>query len=129
MTLARICKHGHQSVLLKVQTDRHNRPKWRRGAIAVFYDAREREIGIETYIPRQGWTTLSTFFFEMQDGDQLGARALGDGTVMAYVNGDLIGTSDAGPFFVGKDGFIGLWFTCVGFPGAILDDFATSSNP
>jgi len=127
VTLTQVCKVGWQSILLKVQSNRRGNPKWWRNAIAVFYDAFERKVGVETFIRKQGWTLLDSFNAEMQDGDQLGARALGNGAVEVYVNGVLIGTADAGPFFVDKDGFIGLWSTCFS-PGAVFDDFGSSSN-
>jgi len=128
ITLTQVCKAGWQSMLLKVQSNRRGNPKWWRGAIAVFYDAFESKVGVETFIRKQGWTLLDFFNVEMQDGDQLGARALDDGTVEVYVNGYLVGTTDAGPFFVGKGGFIGLWSICCS-PYAIFDDFGSSNNP
>jgi hypothetical protein len=105
----------HQSLLLKVQGI------WQQGAIAVFYRATEGIIGIETYVPGQGWHTLATFPMTLRDGDQLGARALADGMVEAYVNGRLVGEANAGSFFVGKGGRIGLWF--IVSADAMLDDF------
>jgi hypothetical protein len=57
----------------------------------------------------------------LQDGDQLGGRAEADGTVRAFVNGVEIGSVDAGGFFVGKGGRIGMWFKNAA--DAVLDDF------
>ena len=117
----------HQSLLLKVQENSRGQATWRRGAIAVFYNATEGKVGIETFVPRRGWTTLATFPIILQDGDQLGGRALADGTVEAYVNGQWIGEANAGDFFVGKGGRIGLWF--IAADDAVLDDFGGGSLP
>ena len=57
----------------------------------------------------------------LQDGDQLGGRAEADGTVRAFVDGVEIGSVDAGSFFVGKGGRLGMWFTDA--EDAVLDDF------
>ena len=64
------------------------------------------------------------FDVALSDGDQLGGRALEDGTVEVYVNGILIGEADAGPFFAGNGGSIGLQFVSPVQPYALLDDFA-----
>jgi hypothetical protein len=122
VTLARVDPAGqHQSLLLKVQDNDLGQPTWRRGAIAVFYRATEGIIGIETYVPGRGWHTLATFPMTLRDGDQLGARALADGTVEAYVNGRFVGEANAGSFFAGKGGRIGLWFIVAA--DVLLDDF------
>jgi hypothetical protein len=118
ITLPRVDPKGqHQSVMLKMQGT-----SWRSGSIFVFYNAVTKKIGIETYVPNKGWTTLATFDATLQDGDQLGGRAEADGTVRAFVNGVEIGTANAGSFFVGKGGRIGLWFIVAA--DAVLDDFA-----
>lgn len=108
----------HHSLLLKVQGQM---PEWRKGAIAVYYDAFEGKVGIKTFVPRQGWTPLATFDATLRDGDQLGGRALAGGRVQVYVNSVLIGEADAGTFFAGKGGRLGLWF--VEAHEAVLDDF------
>jgi uncharacterized repeat protein (TIGR01451 family) len=118
VTLTTVDPYGfHQSLLLKIQGS-----GWSAGAVAVYYHALDGEIGIETYRPDEGWTTLATFDAVLQDGDVLGARALADGTVQAFVNGLLIGEADAGSFFAGKGGRVGLWFIVAA--DTVLDDFS-----
>ena len=106
-------------MLLKTQNRR-----WRRGTIAVYYDAQEKEVGIETYVRRQGWTTLATVPMQLSAGDVLTGHALHDGTVRAFINGVLVGTADASPFFVDKGGYIVLWFISPSPQHAMVDDFA-----
>jgi hypothetical protein len=125
VTINRIDPKGHHGILLKVQPNRRGRATWKRGVIGVSYSNYEQprnKVKIETYIPGQGWIDEAVFPYEMQDGDQLAGRALPDGTVEAYVNGVLVGTADAGPFFADKGGSIGLWFLSGNYDG-ILDDF------
>jgi hypothetical protein len=122
VTLVNVDSNGfHQSLLLKVQDNAQGRGDWRRGAIAVFYRATEHKMGIESYVPGRGWHTLATFPMTLRDGDQLGARALADGRVEAYLNGQFVGEASAGSFFAGKGGRIGLWFIVAA--DALLDDF------
>ncbi len=124
VTLTQIDAKGHHGILLKVQGDPAN---WKWGVIGVSYSNYEKprnQIKVETYVPKQGWRTLALFDVPLRHGDRLGARALADGTVEAYVNGVKVGEADAGPFFVDKGGFIGLWFISPSSPHAILDDFA-----
>jgi len=121
-TLAHVNPTGlEQGLLLKVQDKANNPESWRKGAISVFYSAKEGKIGIKSCVPRQGWKTLAMLDATLQDGDQLGGRAGADGMVRAFVNGVEIGSVDAGSFFVGKGGRIGLWFTDA--EDAVLDDF------
>lgn len=126
--IVNIYKHG---ILLKVQGAT---PNWMTGAILVFYNDTAQRVGVRTYVPGQGWTFLALYSVPLSDGDQLGAAARDDGTVEVYVDGTLIGTADAGPFFVGTGGSIGLWFSSAsadvrsaralrGQPNARLDDF------
>ncbi len=116
VTLAQVDSAGlHQSLLLKVQGN-----DWERGAIAVGYSA--GSIVVETYVPRQGWTTVGSFSATLRAGQRLGAVALADGSVRVFVDGVLLGSSNAGSFFAGKGGRIGLWFSNAG--EAVLDDFS-----
>jgi uncharacterized repeat protein (TIGR01451 family) len=110
----------HQSLLLKARDG-----DWRQGALAVFYNAVTRRIGIESYRPGQGWLLLASYDYVLRDGDRLGGRALADGSVRAYVNGELIGQVDAGSFFAGQGGHVGLWFIVAA--DAVLDDFGGGS--
>ena len=124
ITLKRVDNNGHQTVILKVQSDDDDddHPEWEEGVIAVFYNTEgSNMVGVETYIPDEGWNTLGTWSMDLQDGDQLAGVALADGTIEAYVNGVLIGSVNS-PFFAEKGGHIGIWF--IGNQHAILDDFA-----
>ncbi len=58
----------------------------------------------------------------LSSGDQIGGRALAEGTVKVLVNGVVAGSANA-PFFAGKGGNIGMWFISPDWPHAILDDF------
>jgi predicted extracellular nuclease len=101
-----------QGLLLKVRA-RVNRIdhgyQLEAGAIAVSYDARGQRLVVESYRFGQGWTTLATFDGALPEGSLLSARALADGTVRVYVNCALVGTADAGSFFAGQGGGIGLY--------------------
>lgn len=112
---------GEQALLLKVQGEGNN-PDYRQGAIKVVYDANARVVRVETIEPGQNsWTVRSSFAATLHDGDQLGARALADGQVAVFLNGQQVGAADAGSFFVNKRGRIGLWFRDAS--DAVLDDF------
>ena len=107
-------------------------PNWTKGVIEVLYDARQRAVRVETYNPRKGaWTIYFNTFVQFQNGDQLGARAMADGTVRVYRNCVLLSVTDTktrdGNFFVNKGGRSGLWFIEAG--GAWLDDFGGGSVP
>lgn len=117
ITFAKVDPKGqHQSLLLKAQGNSYTG-----GTIAVFYNALTGKIGVETYVPRQGWKTVAQFARTLVDGDRLSARALADGSVRVYVNEALVGEANAGAFFAGKGGRIGLWFIVAA--NAVLDDF------
>jgi hypothetical protein len=118
----------HHSVLLKVQPNKDGLPRWQRGAIAVFYNTIDgNKVGVETYVPGRGWHTLATFPMTLRDGDQLGGRALANGTVQAFVNGIAIFDQpiSAGPFFANKAGRAGLWFSVTA--DTLLDDFSAAT--
>jgi hypothetical protein len=113
----------HHTLALKVQG------VWYQGTILVNYNATTGNIDVEVYDPEHGrWNTTTIVPpVPVQEGDQLGARALADGTVEVYINGDLIGTTNAGSFYVGKGGQIGLWFMDAWH--AMFDDFAGGDIP
>lgn len=120
ITLTHIGRRAHSGVVLKAQ--RHHD---RRGNIVVFYDSRTHQVGVSTVvIPGVGETLLATYEIQPQDGDQLGGRALADGTVEVYVNGVSVGSVDAGSFFANRGGAIGLWNRSPGWSPVIVDDFA-----
>jgi len=113
----------HQGLLLKVRNG-----NWRNGAISVAYDAGAQAVVVETYNrSSRSWTTIGTYPITLQNGDQLGARALSNGMVRVYVNCVLIGQANAGTAFDDEDGQIGLWF--INAPGAIFDDFGGGAPP
>jgi CSLREA domain-containing protein len=117
VVLSKVDPNGlHQSVLLKVQGT------WNQGTLAVFYNATTKKIGVENYVPNQGWKTIKTFSRTLRNGDHFGARAQSNGVVRVYVNGVEIGSAQVDKFFDNKGGRVGLWFTDA--THAILDDFA-----
>jgi hypothetical protein len=119
LTLTQLDDHGHYSVLLKVQ-----QRNWRRGAIDVFYNAQEQVVGVEIFVPKGEFERIATFPMTLQNGAQLAGRALADGTVEIYVNGQLVGQTNAGPFFVNKGGYIGMWLFGSADEYALVDNFA-----
>jgi hypothetical protein len=122
VTLTKLNSKGLHKVLLKVQ-DRD----WVKGAIAVYYEAATGKVGIKTYRFGVGWKILATFSKTMQAGDRLSGQALADGTVKAFVNGQLVGQANAGSFFTNKGGYIGLWFVNSSTPQVVFDDFKGKS--
>ena len=122
VTLTKIDGNGHHTVILKVQPNSMDKPNWRRGLIAVFYNTEgPNDVGIETYIPGQGWNTILSIPMSLSNGDQLSGRAYSDGTIEVLVNGAVVGSANS-PFFANKDGWIGVWF--FGNKHARFDDFA-----
>ena len=125
LTLTKIDSRGHHSVLLKVQPTNNGAPRWKKGAIAVFYSTEgPNRVGVETYLPGQGWATIFSTNTTLSSGDVLGGRALADGTVEVLVNNVVVGSTDA-PYFAGKNGHIGVWF--IGYRHATFDDFVGSN--
>jgi hypothetical protein len=123
ITLAHIdtTSHGEgsrQGLLLKVQGEV---PDIQNGAIEVRYYALEQKTRIITYTPGQSSQRIVEIPAVFADGDQLGAQALADGRVQVYRNRQLIGEADAGSFFAGIGGHIGL--RCIDNDDTILDDF------
>lgn len=111
-----------QGVLLKVQTGSVPNA----GAISVVYDAIARRVRVSTLrtsVPV--WQPYASIAATFVHGDQLGARALPNGTVEVYKNGTRVGTvtlsSSDQAFFNSKGGRIGLWTLAA--PGAFFDAF------
>jgi hypothetical protein len=118
-------ENSTESVLLKVQGDD---PNVSNGAIEVRYYAKRQLVKVLSRTPNQFWQQVATFPALFQDGDQLGARALVDGKVQVFRNGQIIGDADAGSFFANRGGYIGL--RCIDAKGVILDDFGGGTiNP
>jgi hypothetical protein len=132
---------GQQDLLLKVNgaapdggTGGNNL-----SAIEVHYDAANGLVLVQSAVPytpaRPSWVVHYTASLTLQDGDQLGARSLADGTVQIYRNGVLVGQTNVtqGPnaFPAGLaagGGRIGLWVigASVDDPSA-MDDFGGGS--
>ncbi|GAB4179479.1 MAG: ExeM/NucH family extracellular endonuclease [Roseiflexaceae bacterium] len=111
---------AHQSLLLKVQTNRSGVARWKNGYLAAYYDSVRGVVAIQSYIPAEGFRDVATYAVVANPGDKLGAVALADGTVKVYLNCNLLGSANV-PFFAGKGGRIGIWFE--GSNGARFDDF------
>jgi hypothetical protein len=120
---------NHQSGLaLKVQQPNYTGP-----FLFVMYDADWEQIRVITNAAiNWQYKTVATFAASLQAGDQLGARAMADGTVLIYVNGEIVGTvtpEDDGAedlsFFVDKGGLIGLWNSDGSYMR--LDDFGAAT--
>ncbi|MEM8530647.1 MAG: choice-of-anchor Q domain-containing protein [Chloroflexota bacterium] len=107
-----------QDLLLKVQGEP---PDWREGTLEILYDANAEQTYVESFTPENGWIRHAIFDVSFTDGDQLGGRALTDGTVEVFRNGDLVGTTSTDSFFADKGGYIGLWF--IDSAETVLDDF------
>jgi hypothetical protein len=111
LTLQTIDKQSpSQGLLLKVQPG--GMPD--AGAIAVVYDAQARAVRVSTLqLGTKSWTSYPKWAATFTNGDRLGARALGSGTVEIYKNGTLQGsvTLNAADksFFNSKGGMIGVW--------------------
>jgi len=111
-----------QGVILKAQSPSRTGS----GLIIVVYDARSGAVRVSTLRSnRLTWTNYGNTKVTFASGDQLGARALSNGTVEVYKNGTLITsvtlTAADQTFFNNRGGRIGLW-TLVA-PNAFLDDF------
>jgi predicted outer membrane repeat protein len=124
VTLAKVDPNGqHHSVLLKAQDNARGLPDWRRGAVAVFYDAVTQQVGVESYVPGRGWRVEGVRdSIVLKDGDQLGGRVKSGATAVVFVNGSFLFETSIDPFFDGKGGRIGLWFIVAA--DAVLDDFS-----
>jgi uncharacterized repeat protein (TIGR01451 family) len=111
----------HHTLMLKVQS--HN--DWTKGVILVSYNALSGKVDVEARDTQEGiWRLVGSFSppAPVKDGDRLAAWALTDGKVRVYINDVLLGTADAGSFYAGKGGQIGIWY--LNAHDAILDDFA-----
>lgn len=108
-----------QNLLLKAQSDN----TWGDGVLEVLYDPSGQRVQVWTYEWPQGWVQHGVDIpVTFVDGDQFGARALADGTVDVYRNGELLATRDMTSWSHYADGgYVGLWF--IGAENAILDNF------
>jgi hypothetical protein len=110
VTLTRINpKSRMHALLLKVQ-ELNN---WRKGAILVNYNGRSGNVEVKARdVANHKWILvgLLTPPTPVMDGGQLRAKAFADGTVEVFINNTSLGVVDAGSFYAGKGGQIGLWF-------------------
>jgi hypothetical protein len=137
-TFAKIGPLGsEQGVMLKFLGSNPNATN--ASLVLVAYDATTGSVAIKTRAPSQGWITRATFPATFAPGDQLGGRAQADGTVSAFKNGALIGSTNVatGPLawpsqYVTGNGAIGVRFTASSFAmpyDAIFDDFGGGTMP
>jgi PKD repeat protein len=116
MTITTVDSLGHHGLLLKVQQKYLST-----SGIAVIYLPSQNKIVVEAKEPLKLPKTVGSFPATLTNGTRLGARALADGKVEVYVNQQLIGTANAGSYFVNRKGHIGLWYLLA--TNAWLDDF------
>ncbi len=114
-----------QDLILKSQSN----TTWGGGMIEVWYDAPGHRVQVWTWEWPQGWVQHGADIpVTFVNGDTFGARALANGNVEVYKNGELLGTRDVTSWsYYAQGGYIGLWF--VGANGARLDDFGGGTLP
>jgi PKD repeat protein len=108
---------GHD-LMLKIQGN-----SWNNAHLEVRYDDITKQIKVATYTPAQGgWFDRGAVSATLVSGDQLGARAKADGTVLLYKNGTQVGQVSASSWtYANAGGRIGL--TLDGTTGAQFDNF------
>jgi hypothetical protein len=96
---------------------------WSAGLIEVAYNNQKKNVTVTTYDPAVGWVQRgSAVNATFVAGDQIGARALANGTVTVYKNGNVIATvSASGWAFSANGGRLGLAFTRA--TSSLMDDF------
>ncbi len=129
VTISTVDRHSvSQGVMLKAQSTSQTGA----GVILVVYDAQAGAVRVSTLrSDRPIWTNYGNTLVTFANGDQLGGRALANGTVQVYRNGILtatvtLNTADQ-TFFNSRGGRIGLW-TLVA-PAAFFDDFGGGTIP
>jgi hypothetical protein len=125
VTLTDIDEGGTEhDLLLKSQSG----TTWTSGMLEVWYDAVNERVQVYTFAPSQGWIKHgSDIQVAFVDGDQFGAKALADGSVEVYRNGNLIGTVDVSLWpYASSGGYLGMWFFNA---DAIVDDFGGGTVP
>lgn len=129
VTLTNIDPAGfEQDLLLKAQGQYG--PNWGEGVIELQYYAASNTVELWTFrLDTLTWQSYGSIPVTFANGDQFGARALSNGTVIIYKNGVEAGyfTLNAADqaFFNPKGGHIGLWFINAG--NAFFDDFGGGS--
>ena len=114
-----------QDLILKSQSN----TTWGGGMIEVWYDAPGHRVQVWTWEWLAGWVQHGADIpVTFVNGDTFGARALANGSVEVYKNGELLGVRDVTSWsYYDQGGYIGLWF--VGANGARLDDFGGGTLP
>jgi YD repeat-containing protein len=114
-----------QDLLLKSQSN----TTWGDGVLEVLYDANSDLAQVWTWEWPGDWVQHGADIpVTIHNGDTFGARALADGTVEVYKNGELLATRDVTSWsYYDQGGYIGLWF--IGAEDAILDDFGGGTIP
>jgi hypothetical protein len=105
-------------LLLKVQGT-----TWSSGCIEVWYDKLASRVSVWTYALGQDWQSRGTIQpVTFNPGDQFGARALANGSVQVFRNGQPIGSVSVAAWpFAANGGRIGMWL--VGAAGSVLDNY------
>ncbi len=116
---------AEQDLILKAQSS----TTWGSGMIEVLYDAPNQRVQVWTWEWPAGWAQHGADIpVTFVNGDTFGARALANGNVEVYKNGELLGVRDVTSWsYYDQGGYIGLWF--VGANGARLDDFGGGTLP
>lgn len=114
-----------QDLLLKSQSN----ITWGDGVLEALYDANNDVVQVWTWEWPGDWVQHGADIpVTFNDGDTFGARALADGTVEVYKNGELLASRDVSSWsYYDQGGYIGLWF--IGVDEAILDDFGGGNIP
>ncbi|MDL1944805.1 VWA domain-containing protein [Chloroflexi bacterium CFX2] len=110
---------GEQDLLLKSQSN----TTWGDGVLEVWYDVQNHIVKVMTWEWPAEWVQHGEDIpVTFVDGDTFGARALADGTVEVYRNGELLAVRDitSWPHYA-DGGYVGLWF--IGAEDAVLDGF------
>jgi hypothetical protein len=108
--------------------------------IKVVYDPTTNTVVVSTKVAGQGFTPQLTIpAITLAAGDQMGARALADGTVLVFQNGTQIGSvvissggDPARAALLAGGGKIGAWFTGTVFTSpndAFFDNFGGGTVP
>jgi hypothetical protein len=97
-------------------------------AILVTYSTSTQSIAVEVKEAGKRNRIVATYpGITLAAGDIFSARALGNGMVEVYINGQLVGTpADGGSYFATRGGHIGLWFSA---NNNVVDNFGGGNLP
>jgi hypothetical protein len=123
-----------QGLMLKVKSLNNGLIDAKSSAIQVFYDPTTSSVVVQTLAKGQGAIVRAVFGgVSFASGDILSAQALADGTVKAFKNGTLVGSTNvamgANPWpskLVANGGSIGVAFNA---GAAAFDDFGGGTLP